>query len=135
MDATKIKRSELPVIRKKLIVKQFGVCPICKKSLIGVSPSNIVVDHDHDTGVIRAALHRGCNGLDGKIIRLVRTWGKASSMRDVIRVLENLISFWKKHQTPQTEWIYPTHKTPAEKRAALNKKRRKTYARKKREEC
>lgn len=132
MAITKIKKSELPVIKRKLIVKQNGVCPICNKDLTRVTSINVVVDHDHKTGVIRAALHRGCNGVEGKVFKLVQTWGKASTLTGVIKVLENIIAFWNKHKTPQTEWIYYSHKTPAEKRAAYNKKRR-LAAKKKRE--
>jgi len=47
-------------------------------------------------------------------------------------MFKNLISFWRLHNTPQTDLIYPDHKTPAEKRLAVNKKRR-LVAKKKRE--
>jgi hypothetical protein len=131
MGYTKIKRTELPAVKKKLIAQQNGVCPICKKDITRALSSNIIVDHDHSTGIIRAALHRGCNGLEGKVMRLVMTWGKARTITEVIKTLENLISFWKLHKEPQTDLIYYNHKTVAEKRLAANKKRRKAYAAKK----
>lgn len=115
-----------------LISKQKGICPICGKDITRVASSNIVVDHDHKTGIIRAALHKGCNGAEGKIYKTVQMWGKASTLEGVIGVLENLIKFWRKHKTPQTDYIYYTHKTASEKRLAVNKKRR-LAAKKKRE--
>jgi len=129
MEFTKFKQSELSSIKADLIKQQKGVCPICKRSLRGGKPQNIVVDHDHSTGVVRAALHRGCNGVEGKVLRLTRTWGGATTKAAVMRLLENLLEFWKLHDTPQTKFIYYNHKTASEKRLALNKKRRLKNAR------
>lgn len=128
MTIVKFKRKELPWIKEQLILRQSGVCPICKKTLIGVKPENVVVDHDHATGIVRAALHRGCNRLEGAMYKGAVSWGKAIGLGQVIMVLENLIAFWKKHATPQTEWIYYDHKTQAEKLVLANKRRRKAYA-------
>ena len=120
----KCKQSDLPRIKQELIVKQNGLCPICGKDLTRCSSSNVVVDHDHSTGAIRAALHRGCNGLDGKVLRFLTTWGKAKTKLEAIGTLKRLINFWELHSTPQTDLIYYNHKTAAEKRAAYNAKRR-----------
>jgi hypothetical protein len=123
----KVKRTELPKIKEELIAKQNGNCPICGKDLTRVSKGNIVVDHDHETGIIRAALHRGCNGIDGKILKLLRTWGKATSLDEAIKTLKRLITFWELHKKAQTYLIYPSFKTEEEKREARNKKQRKKY--------
>ena len=130
MDCTKFKKSELPSIKKELMARQHGVCPICGGSLTHCLSRNVVVDHNHKTGVVRAALHRGCNGIDGKILRILSTWGKASTIPAAIKTLERLLAFWKLHSTPQTEWIYYAYKTEAEKRIALNKKRRRAAKKK-----
>jgi hypothetical protein len=131
VEYTKFKRTELPIIRKELISKQNGICPVCGKDLTRTAVKNLVVDHDHSTGIVRAVLHRNCNALEGKVSRLLRTWGRAKNLLEVINTLERLIAFWKLHSTPQTEWIYYNHKTAAEKRAAYNaKRRRKANARK-----
>lgn len=111
--------------------RQSGVCPVCGKDLTSVATKNLVVDHNHKTGVVRAVMHRGCNGVEGRILKYVMTWGKASTMQQVIETLERLIAFWKYHREPRTEWIYYLHKTEAEKKAAYNRKRRKAYAKKK----
>ena len=132
---TKFKKTELPSIKKKLIAMQNGKCPICGGDLTRVASANVVVDHDHETGIVRAAMHRGCNGLEGKVLRLLNTWGKSKTMRQKIATLTNLLAFWIKHKTPQTEWIYYSHKTSTEKRVALNKKRRKAAAKKREAKC
>lgn len=118
------KRSELSEIKRELIKMQGGKCPICGGSLNGVASRNIVVDHDHKTGVIRGALHRGCNGVEGKVLKFLKTWGKCETLRDMVATLERLCKYWKFHRVPQTKWIHPTYKTDAEKREDYNKKRR-----------
>jgi hypothetical protein len=93
-------------VKRELLIKQKGRCPISGRRM---TMQNSVLDHCHYTGVIRAALPRGVNGLEGKIS-------------------QNLIKFWELHRKPQTEYIYPTHKTADEKRDARNKKARLRYA-------
>lgn len=125
-------KDDLWEVTKKMMARQKSVCPVCGKSLKGISRNSIVLDHDHKTGVVRAALHRGCNRVEGSVLATAKKWGKAKSMDGVIKVLQNLIDFWTLHRTPQTEFIYYNHKTETEKRVALNKKRR-LAAKKKRE--
>ena len=120
----KMKQSDIPEIRKMLIAKQNGVCPICGKDLTRVSPVNQVVDHCHETGFVRAVVHRGCNKVEGSVLNTVRRWGKAGTMDEIISTMIRLVSFWELHATPQTDIIYYNHKTAAEKRAAYNAKRR-----------
>lgn len=47
--------------KKELIEKQNGLCPICKQ------PNPNDVDHDHETGAVRAVLHKECNLALGNI--------------------------------------------------------------------
>lgn len=117
-------------VRKMLIAKQKGICPICGGDITRTMSKNVVIDHDHDTGIIRAALHKGCNGMEGKVKRLIRTWGKATDMHEVVCTLKRLLSFWELHSSAQYNIIYYGHKTATEKRLAANKKRRKTAAKK-----
>ena len=133
MAITKIKRADVPTIKKKLLIKQKGICPICGKDMTRVAPANIVLDHDHITGIVRAAIHRGCNRVEGQVLNSAMRWGKATSKREAIKVIENLVTFWKLHQVNQTEWIYHNHKTPSEKRELYNKRRRLLAKRKRRE--
>ena len=52
-----------------LRTKQGGNCAICKKPidlrLTGVK-ADMVVDHCHETGLIRGVLHKSCNSSEGK---------------------------------------------------------------------
>ena len=122
----KMKQSELPEVKRMLLNKQNGICPICGKDLTKTAPVNQVLDHCHETGVVRAVLHRGCNKAEGSVLNTIMRWGKAGSMAAVIATAERLVNFWKLHSTPQTDIIYYGHKTAAEKRAAYNAKRRRT---------
>jgi hypothetical protein len=124
----RIKAKDLPVIKKQLIAKQGGICPLCSGTLYGVSPINVVVDHCHGKGHIRAALHRGCNGVEGKVKSLITSFGRTPDPRIF---LKNLLTYWELHKVPQTEWVHHTFKTPEEKRASRNKKSRAAYAAKK----
>lgn len=118
----KFKLKELPAVKKSLIAKQKNVCPICSGRL--ANDKNSVVDHNHDTGAVRGALHRGCNGVEGKVLKLMVSWGKCIGTKQVIERLEALIAYWKLHAEPQTGWIYYRHKTEAEKRVAASNKRK-----------
>lgn len=128
MEHTKFKRKELSHVKQQLVMRQGGICPICKGSLLGLKPENIVVDHDHSTGIVRAALHRGCNRVEGAVYKMIVAWGKAIGPLQVMKVAENLVNFWRLHSTPQTEWIYYDHKTPAEQLVLAAKRRKRAYA-------
>ena len=118
--ARKLKRSELPVLKQKLILKQNNSCPLCERSFDTIESSNIVIDHCHSHGYVRAALCRNCNGREGEILnRAVR--GAVGGNH--IDWLQRLVDYWRTHETPQTQYIHPTHKTPAEAEAERKRKR------------
>ncbi|CAM0030420.1 endonuclease VII [Vibrio phage D530] len=123
--------NNLPNINKELVRRQRGLCPITGRDLRAMTPSNVVVDHNHKTGVIRAALPRGINGLEGKVKALLIRWGACKSEEEAISMLRGLADYLELHRTPQTEWIHPEHLTPAEQRAKKNKQARARYAKKK----
>lgn len=127
--ARKLKQSELKEVRAALIKEQGGKCPICGGSLLVVTEVNRVVDHNHDTGFIRGVLCRACNRAEGVIKGATITYAKAgNNPYFMIQTLRRLADYWEKHQTPQTEFIYPGHKTEAEKRDAKNRKARLAYS-------
>lgn len=127
----KIKSTDIAQVRDELLEKQNWICPVCNQSLRYTLTRNIVVDHDHNTGYIRAVMHRGCNKAEGSIFKTAQKWGKAANLQEVIKVLESLIAFWKLHNKPQTNLIYYNHKTPKEKQEAAKKKAAKKRAAKK----
>ena len=118
-------------INKELIRRQLGKCPITKRDLRSMNPSNVVVDHNHKSGVIRAALPRAINGLEGKVKALLLRWGGCKNEGEVISMLRGLADYLELHRTPQTEWLHPEHLSPAEKRAKVNKRARAKYAKSK----
>lgn len=126
--------NNLPNITKELVRRQNGKCPITGRDLRAMSSSNVVCDHDHQSGVIRAALPRAINGLEGKVLNLFIRWGGCTSKSEVVKMLRSLADYLEKHRTPQTEWIHPDHLEPHEKRAKANAKARARYAKKKKEQ-
>lgn len=128
MEPVKLKQKDIAIIKRKLVAMQSGACPLCGGDLTKIKPINVVVDHDHSTGRVRAALCRGCNGVEGKVKRLITTFGKTPNF---LVFLQRLLNYWIHHSTPRTEWIHPTHKTAEEQRALRNKRARAAYAKKK----
>ena len=114
----KLKQAEISIVREALTKKQSGKCPLCTLSL---KKKGAVLDHCHDTGTVRSALCRNCNGMEGK----VRTAAIRSATKEgMIDWLINLAQYWKHHAENPSNIVYPTHKTEDEKRLARNKKAR-----------
>lgn len=132
----KLKQTDIPSVRMQIQVKQGNKCALCKANfgdgkLVGkkiVPKYTPVLDHNHDNGALRGVLCNNCNGMEGKIKNRVRR-----AKRDLtdIQWLENLLNYWRLHETPQSAHIYPTHKTEDDKRLDRNKKARLARARKK----
>lgn len=122
----KLPRTAMRSHAARLCKEQGGVCPLCRKPIDLSIKGEGVIDHDHDTGRIRGLLHRSCNAAEGKISNAAARWGaKSSSYADIVPYLEALVSYLKKEPT---QFIYPMHKTPDEKRDAVLKKRREAAA-------
>lgn len=117
----------LPNIKKELIRRQGGKCPITGRNLKAMTSLNVVTDHCHKTGVIRAALPRAINGLEGKLTQNCVRWGGCTTRAEVITMLRGMADYLELHSTPQTEWLHPSYLTPAESRAKKNTKARKAY--------
>lgn len=97
--------------------QQHEVCPLCD----GPLGDDIVLDHDHATGDVRAVLCRWCNAVLGK----VENWSNRIG-RDVdpLTFLTNTVNYLKFHRDHPTDLKYPTHKTEDEKRLLRNKRAR-----------
>lgn len=57
-----------------LILEQKGLCKLCGRPL-GSDKSKIHLDHCHDTGHVRGALHSHCNRTEGKLKSVYRRMG------------------------------------------------------------
>ena len=118
----KLPRSSMRTHAVRLLKEQDGLCPLCRQQIDLSIKGEGVIDHDHDSGRIRGLLHRSCNAAEGKISNAAARWGaKSSKYVDIIPYLEALVGYLKKEPT---QFIYPMHKTPDEKRDAALKKRR-----------
>lgn len=127
------KKGDLPAIKKELLEKQRYTCPITGRDLRAIKPINLCVDHDHKTGVIRAVLPRGINGLEGKVLGLLQRFGGyvATDTVGMAKCLHGLADYLLLHRVPQTKYLHHTYMTPSEQRIARNAAARKRYAAKK----
>lgn len=129
MTARKITRGQLRTYALRILKEQDGLCALCGVAIDPGVKGEMVVDHDHTTGLIRGVLHRSCNAAEGKVANAGGRWGaKSMSYSDIIPWLENLLVYLKKAPHP---YIYPTHKTDDEKRLERNAKARRERATKK----
>lgn len=115
-----------------LVTKQNRNCAVCGKpidmTLTGVK-ADMVVDHCHETGLVRGVLHKSCNSAEGKVVNAAGRWGaKSTQYADVIPFLENLLRYLKESYDNPTGVIYPDHKTPEQKAEATRVKRNKAAA-------
>lgn len=133
MELRKIKESEVAAVRKELLEKQRYVCPITGRDLRAMKPINLVLDHCHTGGHIRAVLPRGINGLEGAIKAALHRYAglSVSQVPEMASILHKLADYLMLHRVPQHPYIYHKHKTELEKRAARNTQARKRYALKK----
>ena len=120
----RLKTTEVAAKREELRAAQGNRCALCALPL---SAEAAVLDHDHATGAIRAALHRGCNALLGKVENNHRRYG----VPNLGAFCAGAASYLLRHITNRTGLLHPSHKTEEEKRLARNAKARKTRAAKK----
>ena len=119
MTVRKLKPSETAGVLKQIIAKQGGKCAICGKGF--TRADGAVLDHCHKTGFIRGALHRSCNGGEGKV-RTKARWSHKGVTED--EFLIGLGRYLDLHKTPKYQLIYHSHQTEDEKRLARNAKAR-----------
>lgn len=97
---------------------QHGQCPLCERQM----SEDTVVDHDHKSGMVRAVLCRWCNAMLGKL----ENWsGRIGQGIDPRQFLMNSAKYLLHHDANPSGVIYPTHKTPAEKKQATLERARK----------
>jgi hypothetical protein len=103
------------------------MCPVCE----GDGKNNkgqfdIVCDHCHETGQVRGALCRSCNGALGKMENAVGRWGAGGmEYSKVIPWIRRALEYYDQ---PTKLYIYPGHKTPEEQAEATRVKRNKQAA-------
>jgi hypothetical protein len=113
----RLKTTEIKPTRESMLASQKGRCGICK---LPCSASEAVLDHDHDTGLIRGVAHRGCNALEGKVVNAYRRYG----VKNLAAFLHGLPAYYAQYEVDRTGLLHPTHKTDDEKRLLRNKRAR-----------
>jgi hypothetical protein len=81
-----------------------------------LDPFEAVLDHCHDTGLIRAVLHRGCNMYIGAL--------ENNQKRNLITPnrLANILSNFELYVRTHKPITHPTHLTPEERQARAKKR-------------
>ena len=126
MSVRQLKTSEVASILQQLVKKQNNVCGVCGKPF--TKTDRPVLDHCHDTGYIRGALHNSCNGAEGRVKTKARLGHRGVGAGEYIIGLGKYLD---KHSTPQYQLIHPSHMTEEQKRLQRNKKARLARAKKK----
>lgn len=110
--------------RATTLEQQGSVCALCGKPM--TTKDTAVGDHDHLTGQMRGVLHRSCNALLGNIENNRKRYG-LSSITQLHAMLGAAVPYISKRRDEDTP-LYPTHRTPDEKRDIKNAKARKARA-------
>ena len=98
-----LKNKDVPALRKRILKKQRGVCPICGKFV-----TKPVLDHHHKkrnngSGLIRGVLCSGCNIFLAKLENNCKRYN--IPQKDLPRVLVRSAYYLKKKQYP---YIHPS---------------------------
>lgn len=130
MEFTKLTKKDLERVRLELLQKQMYRCPITGRDMKAMHSSNLCVDHDHFTGIIRGVLPKGINGLEGKVKAILKQYGhyQETDRRGMAQCLRGLADYLTLHIVPQTPYLHPSHLSPAEQRLKRNALARKRYA-------
>jgi hypothetical protein len=124
----RLKQREIKEWREKLVAQQFHLCPLCGLKL---NKEDAVLDHCHKTGLIRGALHSGCNAMLGKLENAHVRMGKMFSDDQFMSMAP---SSWYYVTADYSEMpLHPTWRTQEEKRLSRNeraKEKRKKKAKK-----
>ena len=112
----KLKHSEVRDWRIRQLGTQDYFCALCHDS---IEPTEAVLDHDHKTGLLRQALHRGCNSMLGKIENNMPRSKMTVERLSVFTT--NLIEYITKQHT---EVLHPTYKTQEERKMKAYKKKK-----------
>ena len=127
MTPIKLKTTEVKSTRKRLLFEQVGLCALCREPL---SEDKAVLDHDHKQGHVRAAIHRDCNIMLGKVENAAVRTGMGYDR--MVKFLQGASAYVIDHAENLTGLIHPSHFTAEEKierrKAKAKRKRAKEKA-------
>lgn len=121
MEHTKLKTTQVRHTRIAFLETQNFMCELCGLPL---TYEEAVLDHDHKTGAVRAAIHRSCNSGLGAIERVGRY-----GIKDILNFATGAACYLERHKESQTRVIHPAFFTNEEK--IIRSKKKKIKQRKK----
>lgn len=122
----RLTQATLTVWRDSAVTAQGGRCALCGDPFSDKNPA--VADHDHRTGQMRAALHRGCNAALGHVENNAPRYFLTDLVR-LARWASRLATYLHPGQYVDQP-LHPTHRTADEKRLLKNKRARVARAKK-----
>jgi hypothetical protein len=87
-----------------------------------------VVDHDHDTGMVRGVIHRQANAFEGKCYNAWKRYAKNNTEISFVQTLRNMADYLEKGGT---QYLHPTGLVQLGKRFARLRKHDQEFALKK----
>lgn len=112
----KLTYRQIPEFRQTQLQAQNQCCALCGEIIVDDS----VLDHDHDSGIIRGVLHRGCNALLGKIENNMAR--NKVNLQRLTLISHNLIDYLLADAV--TDLLHPTYKTKEEREMYKKKKKK-----------
>lgn len=109
--AARLSHAQLAEVRKRLFERQGGRCDICAYPF--TKTDGAVLDHCHETGLIRGLIHRSCNAGEGKM-RIQARWSFANVSPTDFMI--SLGIYLQKYKTNPRELIHPSWLSPDEKK-------------------
>ena len=114
----RLKGKEKDEYRVKRLAEQNNICTLCGNH---IAEDEAVLDHDHDSGLIRDVLHRSCNSSEGRILAFAYKRCRAD---DPMTFIKNLVAYWQADYSANP--LHPGHKLPEEEeRLKLKRKLKK----------
>lgn len=109
----RLKTTEVKAYREQLLQQNNNICPLCEQP---IEPGQDVLDHHHQSGLIRNTIHRFCNTFLGKIENNVKR--NKITEQQLVNILQNYVKYVSDTQPV----LHPTYKTPEEKKALAKKR-------------
>ena len=125
----RLKNRDLIAIKKRMMKRQNNICPLCKRDLTKIQLKDVTVDHDHTTGVIRAAICRQCNGSEGYVKKKAI---RCTNSKNYQSWIINLAELYKGKTFNKEGYLHPTFRTQREEKDLSRKRAREAYKKKKR---
>ncbi len=103
-----LKHKDIKPLREKLWEQNERRCPICGAE---VTVSEIALDHDHDTTLIRNTICKKCNSVEG----MFKSKWKRSGLMNTIEFAALLSSMAEYLLQDQLPYIHPSHSPKRQK--------------------